>query len=561
VNKFEEIASEFKALICVQPEVLEVKCLGKMSQCFHELSRTEPSMLIPRMKQHSYDVLFIDKDVALDNNLKVSIETLKRDFPRTVIFIESGDSDAERILEIIQLNVDKTILSSLSNDEFCGQLEHSLFPQYELQLNARYEKHLGDLIFGKTQELELQQNNDPLTGFQNATALKQSFNDSSYKGILYLDIDKFDTINTLYGMKTGDEVLKSVSRRLAKYLPENCNIFRVSADEFVILIYEPKTQQLQHLADQIITMFSETAIVIDETEFEIYFSIGIHEGSDYDICYDAKLANREAKYLGGKTSIKFNDDSRFLNMQKENHFWINEIKHALDDDRIIVYYQPIFDTKTRHIDKYEALVRLETITGDVITPNFFLKAAILSELITTVSRVVIDQTFKKFSQNDHSFSFNLSDQDFKEGYLEDFLKYKCEYYKIDPSRVYIEILEETSLNCSEDFLDQINSLKKAGFKFSIDDFGIEKSNFSRVLELEAEIIKIDGSFVKNLDHNEHSSIIVDSIVDFAQKIGAKTVAEFVETEEVLTILQDKGVDYAQGYLIGKPSPNLMCNLR
>lgn len=561
MNKFEEIVSTFKALVCVHSQEEDVKYLGHMNECFMEISRTEPSLLYKCMKQHAYQVLFIHKNISINEELSTAISQIKIDLPQSVIFVESEDDDSERILQILHLNIDKTILTSFSRDLFCQQLEHTLLPYYELILNTRYEKHLEDLIFGKTQELELQQFYDPLTGFENSTSLKKAFTDISYKGVLYLDIDKFDTINTLYGMKMGDKVLQAVSRQLARYLPENSNVFRVSADEFVILVNEPKEQQLQLLADQIITMFAESSIDVEENSFDIYFSIGVHEGFDYDICYDAKLANREAKYLGGKTSVWFKDDSRFLNLQKENHFWVDEIKQALEDDRIIVFFQPIMNIKRSTIDKYEALARLQTATGEIITPNFFLKAAMLSDLITNISRVVIDKTFKAFSKSTCSFSFNLSDQDFKEGYLEAFLLYKCKYYEIDPSRVYIEILEETSLYCAEDFIDQINKLQKHGFKFSIDDFGVEKSNFSRVLDLEAEIIKIDGSFIKTLGQRENSEIIVDSIVDFAKKIGAKTVAEFVETDEVLQILKAKGVDYAQGYFIGKPSPSLCCSLR
>ena len=556
MNRFEEIASDLSALFCLNDESFEHKNAHCMQVCFKELTRCVPLLLYKRIKQHQFDIVFIDQSVLLDAQLIADVHKIKEEYPKTAIFIECEDSNASRILKSIDLNIDKTVLTSMDHEMFCSQIERSITPRFEISLNSRYEKHLEEIIFGKTQELEVQQHCDLLTGFQNTAALKNCFGDKQNKGILYLDIDKFDTINTLYGMKVGDEVLKLVANRLARYLPENSRVFRISADEFAILVYDPKEQQITQLAHQIIAMFVETPIKFNELSFDIFFSIGTQEGSDYDIFYNAKLANREAKYLGGRTCVRYHNDSYFLKMQKENHYWINEIKGALKEDRVIVYYQPIYDNHLGIINKYEALVRLKTVKGDIITPNFFLKPAILSDLITSLSRVVIDKSFKMFSKNDLSFSFNLSDQDFSEGYLEDFLTYKCDYYDVDPSRVYIEILEETSLNCSEDFLEQIHALKKRGFKFSIDDFGIEKSNFSRVLELEAEIIKIDGSFIRGLGSDNSSHIIVDSIVDFAKKIGAETVAEFVEDEDTLHRLQGMGVDYAQGYLIGKPQSTL-----
>jgi len=556
LNRFEEIAADLSALFCLSDESVDHKNAHCMKMCFKELTRCIPSMLYKRVKHHQYDIVFIDKDVVLDEQLISDLENVKKHYPKTALFIECDDNDAARILKSIDLNVDKTILSSMTPEMITEQIERSITPRFEISLNSRYEKHLEEIIFGKTQELEVQQHCDLLTGFQNTAALKNCFGDKQHKGVLYLDIDKFDTINTLYGMKVGDEVLKVVANRLARYLPENSRVFRISADEFAVLIYDPKKAQVTQLAHQIIAMFEETPVQVNDLSFDILFSIGTQEGSEYDIFYNAKLANREAKYLGGRTSVQYRDESHFLQLQKENHYWINELKNALKEDRVIVYYQPIYDNNKATVTKYEALVRLETVKGDVISPDFFLKPAILSDLITRLSRVVIDKTFKKFSKNDLSFSFNLSEQDFSEGYLVDFLSYKCDYYNIDSSRVYIEILEETSLNCNEEFLDQITALKKLGFKISIDDFGVEKSNFSRVLDLEAEIIKIDGSFIRGLGHDENSKIIVDSIVNFAKKIGAKTVAEFVEDEDTLHLIQEMGVDFSQGYLIGKPTSEL-----
>jgi diguanylate cyclase (GGDEF)-like protein len=563
LKRIEEIAAGLRAIFCLNDETIDDSAAGCAGTCFKQISRCVPELLYKRVNHHKYDVVFIHKDVALDAVMQETITKIRTNHPKTILFVECEDSHTERILQAIHLNVDKTILTSMDHDEFCEQVERTITPHFELELNARYEKHLEEIIYGKTKELQNKQHIDVLTGFKNGEALKEAFGDHQQKGILFLDIDKFDTINTLYGMKMGDEVLKFVAKRLARFLPENTSIYRISADEFALLVDEPKERQIEHLADQVITMFSESPIVIADNSFDIHFSIGTHYGPEYDIFYNAKLANREAKSMGGKICVHYRDESHFLKSQQENHYWTNELKNALKEDRILVYYQPIYDTNLSCIDKYEALVRLQTVAGDIITPNFFLQQAVSSGLITNLSRIVIDKTFKMFSNNELSFSFNLSDQDFAEGYLKEFLKYKCEVYNIKPERVYIEILEETSLNGSDDFLDQIHALRKLGFKFSIDDFGIDKSNFSRVLDLEAEIIKIDGSFIRDFEANDNNHIIINSIVDFAKKIGAKTVAEFVEQESTLHYLREIGVDYAQGYLIGKPDPtltNCYCNI-
>lgn len=557
VRKIEEVAAGLKAIFCLNNESVDDLAATCASSCFSEVSRCAPDLLCKRVDDHHYEVVFIHKDVDLDEAMHTAIEQIKTNHPKTVIFVESDDDNSQRILQAINLNVDKTILTSMDHDAICQQVERTITPRFELELNARYEKQLEEIIYGKTQELQQTQHIDTLTGFKNGEALKSAFGDKTQKAVLFLDIDKFDTINTLYGMKTGDEVLKFVAKRLARFLPDNSSMFRISADEFAILVKEPKEKQVDHLGTQIITMFAESPVVVSDTNFDIHFSIGTDHGVEYNIYYNAKLANREAKSLGGKICVHYHDESHFLKLQQENHYWTNELKKALEEDRILVYYQPMYNNHTGSIDKYEALLRLETKGGEIITPHFFIQPAITAGLITNLSRIVIDKSFKMFSNNDLCFSFNLTDQDFAEGYLRNFLKYKCEAYNISPERVYIEILEETSLNCSEDFLDQIKGLKALGFKFSIDDFGIEKSNFSRVLDLEAEIIKIDGSFIRDLHDNENNHIIINSIVDFAKKIGAKTVAEFVENETTFNDIREMGVDYAQGYLIGKPNPLLI----
>ena len=164
---------------------------------------------------------------------------------------------------------------------------------------------------------------------------------------------------------------------------------------------------------------------------------------------------------------------------------------------------------------------------------------------------MIDKAFKYFQTNSYPFALNISAEDFNENYLEDFLQYKCDYYHIAPSRVYIEVVESITINTSSKALDQIKKLRSLGFNISIDDFGIEQSVFSRLLRLEAKTIKIDSSFIKNIDTNLSNQMIVENIISFAKRIGAKTVAEFVDTKQVHNKVCELGVDYSQGYYIGE----------
>jgi EAL domain-containing protein (putative c-di-GMP-specific phosphodiesterase class I) len=146
--------------------------------------------------------------------------------------------------------------------------------------------------------------------------------------------------------------------------------------------------------------------------------------------------------------------------------------------------------------------------------------------------------------------------DLHEDYLVKFLEYKCEKYSIEPSRVYLELVEDIILCTSKAVDEQIGRLKQSGFHVIVDDFGTDKSAYSRMFDLEAEYIKIDGTFIKKLLGNKEQQLIVKSIIDFAKKSNIKTIAEHVETEEIYKIVKELGVDYSQGFYIGKPSLTL-----
>jgi EAL domain-containing protein (putative c-di-GMP-specific phosphodiesterase class I) len=187
----------------------------------------------------------------------------------------------------------------------------------------------------------------------------------------------------------------------------------------------------------------------------------------------------------------------------------------------------------------------------------FINSAKLVGLITQITKTVIDKTFKLFKDNNYNFSINISMYDLHEEYLVNFLEYKCERYNISTDRVYLEIVEDVIISKSTTSDKQILALKEMGFHVIIDDFGPDRSAYSRMFDLKADFIKIDGSFIKELKNNDSSyRTIVKSIVDFAKKSGIKTIAEHVESIEVYEMVKELGIDYSQGYLLGKPSRKL-----
>ena len=178
-------------------------------------------------------------------------------------------------------------------------------------------------------------------------------------------------------------------------------------------------------------------------------------------------------------------------------------------------------------------------------------------ILTSVTKTIIKKSFKYFQDKDSSFSINLTERDLLEGYLNEFLKDKLLSYSIEPSRVIFEIVESVVVDQNFKVIsEQIKELKELGFKIAIDDFGIENSNFNRLLEMNADIIKVDGSFVSELKENDKMALIVKTIVDLAKSLNIDTVAEFVKDEYTYETVKELGIDYAQGYFIGKPKPTI-----
>ncbi len=444
------------------------------------------------------------------------------------------------------------------------------YEQNEVKLNetiAYERKRIGRLL-GQERELQARLKEtqealdtikfkDDLTGLPNKHALRDGMNKEGHKALLLLDIDHFESINTIYGMGYGNKVLKETANRLSRFLPSNSELYRISADEFVILMFSPTPNQELMLSQQIHAMFKESPIVIGDIEFDVGFSMGMDRGEDNKLFVHAKIASQEAKERGRSQLVVFQNNSEYVKRQRDALHWVQTVKDALKNDRVMSYYQPIYNNETGKIDKYEALCRILDKEGKVLDADTFIHHAYLAGLTTKISRVMIDKAFKFFQSNDYDFSINVSGQDFSENYLEEFLQYKCDYYHIQPSRVFIEVVESITLHGKEQTLEQIKRLRSRGFNIAIDDFGTDQSVFSRLLRLEAKTIKIDSSFIKNIDTNLSNQMVVENIVAFAQRIGAKTVAEFVDTKSVHEKVCALGINYSQGYYIGEPSAQIV----
>ena len=587
-------------LLCIEPDNAVRQSLVKtFSKVFSQVDDAADGYDgLNHYKINQHDLIITETELGNYSALQM-VEQIKKVSPSAHIIVISKQSDAQSLLQWSNMGIQGFIPKPITMQLLLGSMykscailyanaqkhqqveasadvkkqkrqmqEHYEANEIKLQEAIAYERKRIGRLMGNEKELQTRLNEsekrlneirtlDDLTGLKNKHALKDSIAVDGEKALLFVDIDHFESINTLYGMGYGNKVLKETAIRLQRFLPNNTELFRISADEFVILITTPTPNQELHLSQQILAMFQQAPIIIGDIEFDISFSMGMDRGSHNKLFIHAKTASCEAKERGRSQMIVFKNDSEYVKRQRDTLYWIQTVKDALKNDRVMSYYQPIHNNETGRVDKYEALCRILDKNGHVLSANDFIQPSFLAGLTTKISRVMIDKAFKYFQTNSYAFSINITAQDFHENYLEDFLQYKCDYYHISPDRVYLEVVESITINGSDETLHQIQRLRAKGFNITIDDFGVEQSVFSRLLRLEAKTIKIDSSFIKNIDTNLSHQMIVQNIVSFANRIGAQTVAEYVENAAVHEKVCELGIDYSQGYYIGKPSAEIL----
>lgn len=401
------------------------------------------------------------------------------------------------------------------------------------------------------QQIEFMAYHDSLTGLYNKIFLEKKLSTKQYTSLILLNVDNFSYINTTYGFEFGDKLLVEISKHLLNKLDNNY-VFRMNSDEFGI-VYEEKV----NLEEKIIKLreyFSNNRLSIENIELKVTFTYGAVSGEE-NVLRDATLALKQAKNSGRNNyhlydklqdSITFSKRDKFLKSSTLLH-------DALDEDRLIPYFQGIIDNKTAKITKFEALVRIEK-DGEIISAYEFLEVAKLSGFLPDITKIMIDKTFKIMSKLTYDFSINITEDDLNKNYLVDYLNQKAQEYNINTSRLTLEILEGISSGSKSDSVKQLKELQKIGYTIAIDDFGAEYSNFERVLDLDVGLLKIDAKYIKDIDVNRKSYEITRAIAFFAKNANIPCVAEFVHSKSVQKIVKELGIDYSQGFYFSEPAP-------
>lgn len=396
---------------------------------------------------------------------------------------------------------------------------------------------------------------DFLTGYGNRTKLNNDINSLENLSVAIFNLDNFRQINDFYGHEFGNDVIKALGDKIynSVFSDSNLRFYRLQGDEFVILGTSCSREKFEEIVKGILKEIKE-GIALENDQILTSCSCGVSFEEDKNrLLSTANMALKIAKksnnnYLVYKESISLNKE------YENNIMWSKKLSNALRDKNIITYYQPIVNNSTLGYEKYECLVRM--IDEDkVISPFFFLDVAKQTRQYFDITKTVIEQSFEMFKDKDIEFSINLSIDDILEPKISEFIIIMLERYDIG-SKIVFEIVESEYIEKFEDAMSFITKVKKYNCKIAIDDFGTGYSNFEYLIKLKADYLKIDGSLIKNINKDNNAYLVVSTIVDFSKKLGMKTIAEFVENDEIFDIVKALGVDYSQGYKFSEAKKNI-----
>ncbi len=420
-------------------------------------------------------------------------------------------------------------------------------------------KELNEALKEKIKELNINQKRlknqlyqDGLTKLPNRLKLLKDLKAREKAYIGLINIDGFKEINDFYGEQIGDGLLKRITNKIINFIPHrDYKLYKMPADEYVVLAKrEMSDEEFSNFIKSLTDSLEARPFLCQNYEIYLGFTSSIVMENIDGILEKANMALKKARK--DKLPYIIYDEGMDESKAYEKHItWLKILKEAIEDDRIVPFFQPIFNNETGKIQKYEALVRLIKTDGEVVTPYHFLEVVKKSKLYPLLTKKMIEKSFEVFKDKEYELSINVSVDDISNKETVYFILDKLS--KIDfAQRISFEILESEGIESFAEVQDFIRQVKMMGCKIAIDDFGVGYSNFEYLINLDVDYLKIDGSLIKNID-KETFEIIVETIVNFTKRVNIKTVAEFVASEEILDKVKNLNIDFSQGYLLGEPT--------
>jgi len=419
--------------------------------------------------------------------------------------------------------------------------------------------------------LEYLADHDVLTGlFNRPRFVRELSRQMSYAGrygehgaVLFLDLDNFKDVNDTLGHQAGDELIASVAHLLRARLRETDIFARLGGDEFAVLLPRVGADEAEAVAQDLMEAVRKNPSPGPGRPMPLTVSVGIapfHAGAAMtadDLLIEADLAMYNAKETGRD---RFTFASPEQQVRMENRLTSTEqIRKALDEDLFVLYCQPILDLRSNEVSQYELLLRMPGPSGELLLPASFLYTAERFDLIRGIDRWVMTQAIQLIADQRSAgrelrLEVNISGRSIADPELPGFIVEQLEAASVDPGLLILEVTETAAIGNMDEARRFVARLTDIGCSFALDDFGAGFGSFYYLKHLSLDYLKIDGEFIRNLPASTTDQLILRSIVQMANGLGKKTIAEFVGSQESLQLLREHGVQYAQGYHVGRPRP-------
>ena len=424
------------------------------------------------------------------------------------------------------------------------------------------------------QRMVILANQDHLTGLSNRRRFLQDLSHEIRRverqgqlGVLLLvDLDHLKLVNDTAGHAAGDQIIVQVAGLLKRASRDQDLLARVSGDEFAIAYSAMDEQQGLEKARQLLQRINSLKPRFGGRTLNITASVGVvtfpQQGKvPVELMAKADAAMSAAK-SGGRNRVHRYDESDMMRERMDNQLvWKDRLLEALEHDGLVLAFQPIVGIASHSIHHYEVLVRMRESDGALISPGKFIPAAEQFGLIQQLDRHIVTRAIRKLADLPAEmagvgFSINLSGLSVGSQEMYELIEREVREAGIEPTRITFEITETAACEQLNNALEFIQKVRQLGCQVSLDDFGVGFSSFSYLKHLHADIIKIDGSFIRDIHNSNADQLFVKALVDVARGMGMRTIAEFVENEQVYQRVRSLGVDYVQGYYVGKPQIQL-----
>lgn len=469
------------------------------------------------------------------------------------------------MLTIVWYQIDRTVvkpietllhhMETMEGNE-SATFSNSTFSKTEIgQLSEYFHKHIGKLIT----QLHVRANFDSVTKLYSKQKLLDDLGDANNHTLAILDLENFKEANNFFGVDVGDEILRYAAKHLVHSFDEPCfRLYRLHSDEFAIVAthhntFEEFLSKLQLFASE----FSNQEFNNDGTHLSFNVSIGLTPFKENPVksmtC--ALIALKHAKN-SKEILMHYSDELPIMKEYEKNIYTLGLIKEAIKENGVIPYFQPIFSHKEGAITQYEALMRIN-YKGSIIPPFDFLDVSKKSNTYRHLSEQMVMKVISHLKRHpSDTIAINITANDITRKEFCTWLLSIIEQSHLG-HRITFEITEQEGIENFDVVKEFIAEAKRIGIKIAIDDFGSGYSNFEHLIHLHVDYLKIDGSLIQNIDKDENAQLIVKTIVAFSQALHIKTIAEYVSSEEIFNHVKALGIDYSQGYFIGKPEPKTL----